>query len=50
MSKKLQLITELQEWNMEIERSITKLQHDLKVNEKIIRKLRSKENSTDEEL
>ena len=41
---------ELQEWNMEIERSIKKLQHDLKVNEKIIRILRNKENSSDEEL
>jgi hypothetical protein len=50
MSKKLQLIMELQEWNMEIEISIKKLQHDLKVNEKIIRILRIKENSSDEEL
>ena len=40
---------ELHEWNMEIERSIKKLQHDLKVNEKIIRILRNKENSSDEE-
>jgi hypothetical protein len=47
MSNKQRLIKELQERNIEIERSITKLQHDLRVNEEIIRELR---NSSDEDL
>jgi hypothetical protein len=45
MSNKQRLITELLERNIEIERSITKLQHDLRVNKEIISHLR---NSSDE--